>query len=368
MRGDDIDTAPIPGKQGLLTPYIEHGAVCDQDSGKPGCFLAPDQRQRLIGEYEQRVAHARESYRGAILRLQLDKLTSAPSSDLPWIAEILFDIVGAHAFTVMLGAVNRVRSGAMGMIEKRIVGDPDGALLSTHLDAHTHQALAGLSETSMGWWVKEMVDKSKKGAQSALKSALGRNTKSDAGREIDYLDALASASSHMFKGLREAPLAQATDAQLAALWEAFDDDLHTIDTYVQAISDKVDRFMSSGIDKIGIAPIRDGHASASGETAQFTKVVRCLYAAGPTRYAYLKETRVERSIGDLIPTEFEDVAIARHEQFWKEPVQDMIVATPASSAGTLLPHASQIARASAGLARAAGAALPRLDLGKKGTP
>lgn len=364
VRGDDIDTAPIPGKQVRLSPYVEHGAVCDQDATKPGCFLDAGQRQRQVNEYQQRVLAAQGAYHDAILRLQLDKLTSSPSSDLPWIAEILFDIVSAHTFTMLVGVIGALRAGEMAMIQKRVVADPDGAQLSTHLDAMKHQALSGLSETSMGWWAKEMTDKSKKGAQSALKSALGASAKSDNAKQIDYLDLLAAQAPVMFEELRETPPSVATDAQLVALRDAFEGSLHTIATYEQAISDKVARFMSSGIDKIGYRFERTGGAHVEKSVA--TKVVRCLYAAGPTRLAYLNSDRDDRqAIGDLIPTEFEAVAIARHEQLWDEPIQDMIVATPASSAGTLLPHASPAARAGAGLMQAAGGALPRLDLGKK---
>lgn len=333
VRGEDVDTAPVPGRR-TLTPYIDHGAVCDVDATRPGCFLDAGQRARLISEYKERVAHARESYRGAILRLQLDRLTSSPSSDLPWIAELLLDVVGAHAFTSILGAIQLAKAGELRMIERRIGEDAAGERLHTHLDAEMHRSLSSLSETSMGWWAKEMTDRGKKSTQSALKAALGARAKSDGGREIDYLDLIASESSHVFKTMREEPPAVATDAQLCALWEAFDDDRHSLAIYEQLIADKVARFMSSDVDSIGVS-----FFTHRTEMARSTQVVRLLYAAGPSRLAYLKSDAIDpQAIGDLVPAEFESVALARHQQVWGEPVRDMIVATPASSAGTMLPR------------------------------
>jgi len=141
----------------------------------------------------------------------------------------------------------------------------------------------------------------------------------------------------------------ADDAALVTFYESFDDRHHQMSQYADAVAAKVERFMSSGVTQIGRrAYVRKRQAGrGSDELDRDVRVVWVDFMSGaPRRLAFEHQDLYQAArpptppvYGDgirytgapergfseadgtnwLVPDEFVDVALQRHQQVWSDP-------------------------------------------------
>ena len=379
--GDTVPPAkqpPVPGKASLTgDAYSDHGAVCDGNPTGADCFLDNGQRSRLIGQFQNRVDKAYTNYVAAATQLHVEKLIQKPD-DMHWAAALLIDLVVGHlsgqlAKTLMSWKDKTKLAEAAKSFANLAdsVDDWETFDLASHKPSRMERAkmsLLSVKEDTVKDAAKGALDNGKKAALAIRSSNITDTAAGKQTAELSYIDQLMSAASLGYTKLGEATPATATDAELVALFQALAPENHLITDYKTAISAKIDRFMKSGVRKIGASYAERAYLPMEGEdihnpkgpsndVVRHTRVVWREYVSGYPKDLYLEHKDGKRNIGTIepgepgfpsqtpgprdfgpkravtknaelgarIPDEFHETAILRHETTWKEPVQTEMV-------------------------------------------
>jgi hypothetical protein len=325
--------------------YVDRGAVCDQRQG-PGCFLTGPQRARLIGELQSRILFAKESFLHAADHVRMEKLVESDTTgDQSWIAMLLLDIATAHLSTLIAGSITALKNvAAKNVAEVRIQNEWDQVERDHGLGFALVETLTAVSETTIRNVTKQVFDAAKKGLTKATSSAIAKTRRQE---RIGYLDGLADSAAAGFQTMSEVLPGVADDTSLLAFTRSFDKRNHTIAQYSEAITAKLERFEASGVTQIGRNPYVRKRATGprSDEVDRDVRVVWVMFMSGsPKRLAFehqdlysaspsergpsygdgMKYTQeAERGLSEadgtnwLVPDEFVDLALERHEQVWR---------------------------------------------------
>lgn len=321
-------------------PYVDHGPAC-QDSG-PDCYLPADVRDRLIREIQSRIDGLGSLYQRACDHVRLVRMLT-PQVQINPIVAMLFDALTTGFATRAVSSFAAWRGAAMA---------------SAHnMELELHQLglqgrVAGIEPAMVAQKFGVLSAKAKAQVFGALPSDVPAQAQS-------FLSALQHGAAVGFQTMREALPGIATDIELVALREAFDITHHEQGTYEAAINEKVERFLASGVNRIGRHSDTEGvdHVSSKAEADPYAGTdVRVAYArfvsGFPTKLFYQHaasrmsgkesgamtwgsgdrqpaETKpgisAKEEGGFFVPDEFRDIALQRHLAQWggMPPVVDI---------------------------------------------
>jgi hypothetical protein len=392
LSPDDIASAPDigalkPGKGTLIQTYdvgddwIDHGQYCDdKDEQTPGCFLRLDQRERLVQKIYVLGGLAAGNYKDALNALRVKRLLER-DADLPWVASLAIELIGAHAIKQLARALQGVRSSALAKVE-------EAALRAGEAGAYAgpgrwERALNAVTGDGIDRSVKLGVDAAKRQATSRLKGVLGAPAATARGVTLSYLEQLLREADAGYLTMLTAASAHARDAELVVLFHAMDPVHHAQPLYEAALSEKLARFDRSGVREIGRTQTTDPelhraeiHRDRRVVWVQFANGVKSLWYQvqdgdfhptymrpgdpgtpyeGPQRFG-ARHPREAAHLDAAVPDEFRDAALARSEQQWgpTPTIEDPTIANLRAIGYDPKP--------------AAGPPLPRVDLGKVRTP
>ncbi|HEY4266714.1 MAG TPA: hypothetical protein VGM94_00850 [Galbitalea sp.] len=267
VQSGPASSGPDPGKRsGTQGPnytgsaYADHGALCESQPGADGCFLPAKVRDKYIPEITQRIAAVGETYQRACDVVRLERLMT-PSTQPSFVVGLLFDIVVGKWTGGIVEHFAALRAAAFqtaNALELEVTGVMK--LEAATLNAKLATAVAKVKPLAV---------------QSA-----GSTTTSAA---QSFISALKLSAAIGFQTLRESVPATATDAELIGIHEAFDVQYHSQDSYQVAISEKIERYLKSGVTNIG----RQSDTSRQGVS---TKEDADPYAAVDTRVAWARFT------------------------------------------------------------------------------
>jgi hypothetical protein len=354
-----------PGKQtltGQLKPlapssltgdaWIDRGAACDQDAGD-GCFLVDGQRMRLMVSLGERVQTAQTNYKFALTELRVDQLMKK-EDDLNWVVGLALDVVGAHFLKVGLEILKNARAAGIehlgAMVENKWAHRGDGLLHA-------------ITEEKLGEYAGKAFGKVQSKSEKALEKVHNRAAESDKEESISYIHELVEQCDQGFQRFLANARATSNDAELLVLHDEMDASNHTVGAYKDELSKKIARFTKSGVNEIG-SKVTGDHMAHHEAVLRSTRVVwvrdpvgygKTLWYQSADDAAYnkapSKKFDAEMPFGApelerRVPQEFVDVALAKSEERWGE--------TPTISNPTqdVMPSLN----------------VPRLQLGKKGTP
>jgi len=337
--------------------YVDRGAVCDQHAG-PGCLLTKDQRQRLVMKFADRVNQTASNYNHGLADVKLD-VVMEKEEDLSWVAVMLLDVATGYAAAALTSALTALKKNAASQLAEvaaeETLHQVEGAPRT--LDQRLQVAFSSVSDAKLKDQVKKATDSTKKKVTAAAKHP--QATKSKKKESLVFLQELQSAASAGFQQIRERVPMTADDAELIVATQAFDTDNHQASMYTEAIRAKLDRYLESGVSKIGIS-YEDRSITEDvpqgGEVIRDVRVAWLDFESGyPRRLAFqhqdghrtygvihkddpdappeLHESRgfgprdpitdkpepglSERSgTNYFVPDEFVDAAIERHKQVW----------------------------------------------------
>lgn len=368
-------SANVDAKKPTGDPLLDEGPKCTRDPGGSGCFLEPSQRLAILNAYQQRTQTAEIGYSSALSDMKLDAVVQKEENDLPWIASLILDVIGAYGLSSLTKALQFFHDADMAELG-RAVSSATGAS-ANGVTSVAHDALGLVSEGHLKAVSKAVADKTKHEASDALRGRLAEDKKSKKRQTISYITELQSQAANVFTALREHAPADASDAQLLVMRLGFSPGNHNMSIYKSKLTEKLHRFEKSGVDTLGRGleyrevpkerPDRDEepgsrdspHAGAHKQYASVVRdriVVRVNYRNGaPSTYAYARldwantnqghpadahlDTTMPLSlnanrrhpIADIlrmnhepeiegsIEIEFQDVAVERHLAVWGAP-------------------------------------------------
>jgi hypothetical protein len=244
--------------------------------GTAGCFLTVGQRQILVGDMQQRVTAAQGSYRDALNDCRLQQVLKK-TDELPWYMSLMLGAIASGLESAIGVGIKALK--ASGAAESAIAA-ATSARTATAVDegAHAvansaiHEAsnagaeVATVSDKQLETLVASSLDKAKEKAAGALAGATSTDSKETAEKNaaLNYIDFLRNESADVFQNLREDAPGTTTDAELLALWRSFDAALHTTDRYRNELNEKIEKYLSSSVSKIGRSSDWNNEPSALG--------------------------------------------------------------------------------------------------------
>lgn len=328
--------------------YVDRGAICDETMG-PGCLLTHDRRSRLISKFAGRVLQAASNFNDALQNVQLEVMLEK-AEDLSWAALLLLDLATWHVGSMVTTALTTLKTGQAEKLQK-IAGTP------ATLDRRLREAFVSVSDTRIRESVKKSVDATKRGLTAAARRPRSQATKAEKAESLSFLAELRSAANLGFQQIRERVPATMNDAEMITLVDAFDVGNHKVDAYQQGIEDKLARYRSSGVAKIGSRyehRLATEQNAASGDVIRDVRVVWLEFESSyPRKLAFQhQDGRIDygvmrrddpgsplptrRDFGPhdavtsdpemghseisgtnfFVPDEFVEAALARHEEMW----------------------------------------------------
>jgi hypothetical protein len=339
VTSDDIAKAPdvgrvTPGKTTLQPttevgdPWIDHGAVCDgKDTATSGCLFTDWQRLKLIVDIKARVETAATNYKFALVELKMSELLKK-EDDLPWVLSLALDMVGSHFIKVLGKAAVALKGAGV----QKLASSMDGAYMNDRSwRARGEQLLGALDDKAIETHVKATFDPVKKAGVAGAKSEFHDPDKRERNRTVAYIDQLKDQCDVGFQTFTERVTATSNDAELLVVREGLDRANHSIGAYKVALGEKIARFKKSGVTELGrhVAIVdrfphgtrvrdkrviwyhEDGKRTLRYQTQDSAFLTQSMNAGkfGPN---YAEPSQV----GDQVPDEFVDVALARSEQLW----------------------------------------------------
>lgn len=370
----------VPGKiprTGALSPksptgddYIDNGAVCDDKEGSPECFLNGRQRGRLVGALQQRIEAATRNYQLAAQSVKMEELVKE-EEELPLFARILIDLVGLYVVGKLAHSLSHLKKGSAAAL-KDIAKDvkQTGAHSEADWYEHAHTALVAINDEH----IKENIESSLEGVREraghGLQKKLNHGEEHEKKESVSFLDYLTNTSSLGFAKIRERLPAACNDAELVTAWNAFDEEDHSFAAYKQALTEKLERYKKSGVlairqsagvydtgetDQDGRPVLENAgtfvvwntylsghpkqlvysfgghsntvnnqisHGAPAGRTGGYPGMLgtpsnRWVDGQGKTRFFGLN---ADKDSVFQVPDEFAEVAIARHQLAWGQPV------------------------------------------------
>lgn len=306
-----------PGKQTLVSKYIEEGARCDSDPRGPDCKFDEKSRARLTGLFQQRVQKANANYNAALGMIEVEQLVRR-GDDLPWVFGMLLDVAGAHLIATFASAVKRFRGIGLARLEEvALDAGVSGAFVGT---STTESMLRALTPQKIDGGVKLTLNAAKTTAASSLRTQPQQGS---------YLDSLRNQADVGFQALREETPRLANDVELLALFDAMSVEHHFMSDYKTALLQKLARFAKSGVYQIGedTGPHETSGGEKYGHGNFHRKLVWIVYRSGrPRQLAYQRDdiawVNDTPKLHGHVPKEFEQVAMDRHVLIWGVPPLD----------------------------------------------
>jgi len=112
-RGNPVQVDQWKGK---LPEYSAQGAKCARET-PVGCFLTPEQRNRLVPMFDSRARAAQVNYKLAIEHVRLTKLMEK-DDDAGWLAGLVLDLLGMYIGTTITSQLKKFRSGSQRELSK----------------------------------------------------------------------------------------------------------------------------------------------------------------------------------------------------------------------------------------------------------
>lgn len=307
----------VPGKATLVDSQhptgnagIDNGGgACAAHSGTE-CFLSDKQRSMLISELFARINAAQASYLSALGDLHVEKFVDK-ETELPWWLNILLGAAGSLIESGVMGAVKAMKSGGTAAVLAEAGAHGVDA-------AHAGPIVSGLTEKEVEWIVKTAVDQGKDKAKSPLGGDANRAAVAERTQALGFIDYLRDGSMVVFQRLREDPPGYATDAQLLALFKAFEGSRHTHTLYREKLEAQVKRYMSSHAHEMG--------RRTEGALFKLETRVAWLIANGDKRLVYTdRKFSISRMFG-LTPSkayEGEHALSLQEDAAWGTPSGEM---------------------------------------------
>lgn len=363
----DIAPQATPGKSTLSNgptgdPFSDHGAVCDGKMGN-GCILTFTQRRDLIIQFKDRVRGAATNYNTALLAVRVDKMLEKPDSDMPWLVTLFLDLAVGHIATRFSKVVSQIknttvasdaaaRANKLKNLDPHDIENIDLSSFDTPLwKQRLRDGFLQMDDEKIKGGIRDAAVGAKQSTLSSRQKSLENEHETQTTAVKDYTRQLADSASVGFARVSEHAPAFANDIELIALFQAMDPVNHMQSDYEEAIRSKIERFMKSGVAKIGIhsarratMPEADGGTEdvhepryGSTEVKRHTRVVWQEYVSGYPRdlvfshHDHSLEENVtgpmpvtigsfpltkEAELGQVVPREFHDAAVARHVAAW----------------------------------------------------
>lgn len=344
-----------PGLTGI--PQVDRKGICEgKNDGQ--CFLSSDQRKTLSGLFAARVSEVSGCFRAALSTLAMEKRFQKEEL-LPWYASLALDVVSMKLTSVIASALQGARSKGLASMEK-LMTEASMRQDFDHWSYAANESLFNVSSQQLTANVKMVVDTAKVAAKGIAPEPSSAKTES-----ISYLAKLQRVAANGFQSVREQTPVVASDAEMLVLFDAFDITNHPQDRYEALLREKLQRYMSSGVTNIGRTQAthyrkNDGYKILPGtEAVRDTRVVWHTYVSGFPKQLFLEHVDgplgggsrnidllldAEKSprrfgpydpfkpeTGVMVPEEFVEDALERHQQMWGTPVATVEVDDSASS-------------------------------------
>lgn len=305
----------------------------------------------------------------------MDELVKKPETDIPWVVSLLVDLLAGHLIGKLSDAVVAMKNSARvadaaRTIEKQGIQVSAGESvdlfkefeIAVNVDdpswrESVRRAALQVDGSTVAAGIKIAGDGAKSIGTETAKKGLSQPGATKQTHAIAYMDQLLGAASTGFVYLRETVPGYANDAQLIAIRKAMAIEHHQADTYKAAIEAKVQRFLKSGITELGrnyanrnaesihtsTRVVRDtrlvwrqylsgypkdlGYESQDGETSPSTiePGTPQMPSKGPQRFGPRRPITREAELGSIVPREFHEAALARHEMLWDEPPRTVVI-------------------------------------------
>lgn len=247
---DGMQRARADGRFGALPDVVAQGMPCDEDAldveGENGstseCWLTPTMRNGLLIALNARVVDAHRNYKDSLGAKRLELLLSK-TSGWGFAAELVFGLVSYNAVGAVVGALARMRKGAIRAIteaEFRGAQGGDGAT------SFVHEMVSRVNVEQ----VKDGLAHLGRASRSAVKeraSGLAPHATS----KVGFLALLGEAADQYTLSVRETLPAQLDDDGLLLLVESYDPQHHTDTMYLDAIDGLLARYDAQGVADVG---------------------------------------------------------------------------------------------------------------------
>lgn len=315
--------APTPGKMtrsdGLTgNPDYDNAPYCERGPRDDGCGLDSGPRGAMLADLSENIGAAGENQKLALVTVK-QEILSRRDEDLGLMPQLVLAVLGSTVGNVI---------------------GPIAALLKG-------KAAESVSDDTIKTVVKSVVGFYSKKIEGGAKRVSADQAK---GAKLDVLDEIMDGVDTSSRSLRLHARSQMTDAQLMVLAKAMEPERHKPSMYVAAVHALLARFAKSGVTQIGRgftpdSPFKedrrvvwitvDGsrelfyqHQDASqhswGEPAQgkFGELARPVSGGG----------RSPATVGEPVPREFWDAAVAKHQERWGSAPATSIARTDVAAA------------------------------------
>ena len=351
VTGADVAQAPDigklePGKRNLVqSTYLgnqwgDRGARCDgHDAQTPGCFLTDEVRLRYLIDFKGDVSTAATNYKLALQQIRFEELLKK-DDDLNWVLTLALEIAGAHLLNVAVKALGGLK--ANGVQKFAASAFKSGSFEIWRSNAA--RTLNSISPKQLETYTKIPLNAAKTRTAKGMQAGGNEDQTRQKTAVVSYIDELTDQCDTAFRAFQTNASASAPDAELAVLFEGMQPENHSVGIYKQVLDLKLGRFRSSGVLEIGRKDARD---RVSGEVGvhRDTRVVWIRDITGNRRLHYQSQEgnadhavvrpgdpgdprsypdqafgphdpRESPVLGNPVPDEFRDVALARSEQQW----------------------------------------------------
>jgi len=293
---------------------------------------------------------AQNNYNRALETVRVDTLLKKVTEDVGIIGGIVIDLAKDFAVDKLgdvLGKLQKMGLAALDDAPK--AGEYGPVRMNKRQDL-----FAKLTDARISASIKKIADPAKK----AFTSSVGENAEISAEKaeDLTLIRQLTENMDIYFETLKETVPAEAADAELVWLWQAFRDiQAHSKTAYENALRAKIARFHKSGIDKIGRRNVNgrlpEGQGAALEGISRLTRVCAIHYTSGHPAEHWLEtwdqdRDKIRRTEGLLaeergqvdgiefkqastaatpgpgllkrIPDEFIEIALQRQEQVYAD--------------------------------------------------
>lgn len=247
-------------------------------------FLNDVDRGNLVAEYVGRVNAALSSYLTAASDLRVDKLTEK-EEEFPILGTLLLVAGGKAAESVVMGACTLLRQSG------RVASE----LAEAGVRSASHEAegkILGMSEKSVETIIATATDQAKDKLKASAAVALGAEQTETKGQVLSFVDYLRDAAMGLFQRFREWPIGRVTDAQLLALFTAFEGSRHTPTMYRRIIGQHIQKYMASHAKEIGHKEARQPGKLTSSRKE--TRVAYVTDGTNPPMLAYVENEYTQK--------------------------------------------------------------------------
>lgn len=229
--------------------YADHGAKCDPANPAHAqlwahqvddtCFLTPETRQRIVGQYQLRVETAHTSYLNALTEVRIDTLLEKAHESSSFLFDVVLDVIGMITTRALTTAITALRD--------------ENALSDFTKDVVRAKSAVSRAEGSTLKVVAQVISAGRR----AMPKPQPPDVSAKKASSLSFLGALRQEAASMYRVLQEDAPAFAYDGELLVMTRSFQDELHSIDVYKAAISDALSSFQNSPVSAIGIRATND---------------------------------------------------------------------------------------------------------------